>query len=90
MTKRPTRGPAWVRRALIISTVIAVLGFASLLALYLQPWASCPGIDDSSAGCPVEGPQVIIQQVVMLILVAGVLGVGASALVLARYRSARR
>jgi hypothetical protein len=74
---------------MIVSAVLAALGLISAVLLFLQPWASCPGVDDSSAGCPVQGTQVVVQQIAMLILAVGMLGLVASALVRARWRSIR-
>jgi len=32
--------------------VLVAIGILGLLTGLLQPWASCPEVDDSSAGCP--------------------------------------
>ncbi|WP_041292349.1 hypothetical protein [Kineococcus radiotolerans] len=74
---------------MIASAVLAALGLVSAVLLFLQPWASCPGVDDSSAGCPVEGAQVVVQQIAVLVLVVGVLGLVASSLARAGWRSIR-
>ncbi|WP_152666791.1 hypothetical protein [Arthrobacter sp. YC-RL1] len=41
------------RRFLIcLATLLTLLGAAGSVIMFLQPWRSCPEIDDSSAGCP--------------------------------------
>lgn len=89
MSGTSPRGPVWALRSMIVSAVLAVLGLVSAVLLSLQPWASCPGVDDSSAGCPVQGTQVVVQQIAVLVLVVGVLGLVASCLARAGWRSIR-
>ncbi len=56
---------------MIVSAVLTALGLVSVVVLFLQPWASCPGVDDSSAGCPVQGAQVVVQQIAVLVWWSG-------------------
>ena len=58
-----------------------VVGVLAMVLLLLQPWASCPEIDDVPAGCPVQGAQATVQAATMLIVVVGALGLLGSLLV---------
>ncbi|ALD63161.1 hypothetical protein AFL94_03520 [Arthrobacter sp. LS16] len=41
------------RRFLVwLAALLTLLGAAASVIMFLQPWRSCPEIDDSSAGCP--------------------------------------
>lgn len=57
-----------------LCAAVGILGFAGAILLYLQPWASCPGIDDSSAGCPAPSGQATLFFFFVVLLVAGVTG----------------
>lgn len=39
--------------------------------MFLQPWKSCPEIDDSSAGCPATTSEVSILALSFIIMLAG-------------------
>jgi len=56
---------AWLARGLVVATSagVALVAAAACLLLFLQPWRSCPEIDDSSAGCPALPRDVALLQV---------------------------
>jgi len=66
---------AWLTRGLVAATsaVVALTAAAACLLLFLQPWRSCPEIDDSSAGCPALPRDVALLQVSVVVLLVAVL-----------------
>lgn len=60
-------------------TVYTVLGLALTVAgavggfvVFLQPWRSCPEIDDSSAGCPPTSSDQALLALALFVLLVGV------------------
>ncbi|NAZ81187.1 hypothetical protein GTR02_05095 [Kineococcus sp. R8] len=69
----PARPDRW-RTARVVSAVLLATGLTATVLLVLQPWASCPGIDDAPAGCPVGATQVAWTGASLQLAAAGVLG----------------
>lgn len=53
-------------------TVLTLAGAAGAFVMFLQPWRSCPEIDDSSAGCPATGSDIGLLGVAVLVLMVGI------------------
>ena len=56
-----------------LGTVLTLAGLAGGFVMFLQPWRSCPEIDDSSAGCPATGSDQGLLGVAVLVLMVGIL-----------------
>lgn len=66
---------AWLLRGLVVATsaVVALISAAASFLLFLQPWRSCPEIDDSSAGCPALPRDVALLQISVVVFLVAVL-----------------
>ena len=56
----------------ILGTVLTLAGVAGGFVMFLQPWRSCPEIDDSSAGCPAAGSDQGLLGAAVLVLMVGI------------------
>jgi hypothetical protein len=65
----------WLTRGLVVavSGFVAFVAAAACVLLFLQPWRSCPEIDDSSAGCPALPRDVALLLVSVVVLLVAVL-----------------
>ena len=52
----------------VLGTMLTFAGVAGGFVMFLQPWRSCPEIDDSSAGCPATGSDQGLLGVAVLVL----------------------
>lgn len=52
--------------------LLVVTGAAGSFVMFLQPWRSCPEIDDSSAGCPATTGDLGLLGLAIAVLLAGV------------------
>jgi len=41
--------------------------------MFLQPWRSCPDVDDSSAGCPATSTDTAVLGLAIAVLFAGIM-----------------
>lgn len=55
-----------------LGTLLVLAGTAGIFVMFLQPWRSCPEIDDTSAGCLSTGSHQGLFGVAILALVAGI------------------
>lgn len=55
-----------------LGIVLTLVGVAGGFLMFLQPWRSCPEIDDSSAGCPATGSDQGLLAVAVLVLMVGI------------------
>lgn len=55
-----------------LGTVLTLAGVAGGFVMFLQPWGSCPEIDNSSAGCPATGSDQGLLGVAVLVLLVGI------------------
>lgn len=55
-----------------VGTILTLVGLAGGFVLVLQPWRTCPGIDDSPAGCPATGGDQSLLGIALLVLMAGI------------------
>lgn len=53
--------------------LLTVTGAVGSVVGFLQPWRSCPEIDDSSAGCPATSSDQALLAVALFILLVGVI-----------------
>ncbi|GAA1166619.1 hypothetical protein [Nesterenkonia sandarakina] len=53
--------------------VLGLVGAGGGLVMLLQPWKSCPEIDDSSTACPATSAESVL---LFVLLVISLLGVG--------------
>ncbi len=67
------------RRFLIwLAALLTLLGAVGGIVMFLQPWRSCPEIDDSSAGCPAtESDLALLGLAVAAMLIGLVLWIAA-------------
>ena len=59
--------------------LVLLAGSALTLVSFLQPWESCPDIDDSSAGCPASTATATLTMVGVGLTFAGTVLVGLQA-----------
>lgn len=55
-----------------VGLVLGMVGAASSFIMFLQPWRSCPEIDDSSAGCPATESDLALFGLAIALLLVGV------------------
>lgn len=56
-----------------LGSLITFLGLAGGFVMFLQPWRSCPEIDDSSAGCPANATDQGLLGVAVLLVIIGIM-----------------
>jgi hypothetical protein len=56
----------------VLGLILSVVGAAGSFVVFLQPWRSCPEIDDSSAGCPATSSDQALLALALFILLVGV------------------
>lgn len=56
---------------LVCGTLLALAGLTSCVVFALQPWRSCPEIDDSAAGCPATPADSLFLVLSFFILLVG-------------------
>lgn len=55
-----------------LGLLLTLSGVAGSIVIVLQPWRSCPEIDDSSAGCPATSGDQALLGLALFILLVGV------------------
>lgn len=55
-----------------IGSLLVLVGVVGGFVMFLQPWRSCPEIDDSSAGCPATGIDLTLLGVSLLVAMLGI------------------
>lgn len=55
-----------------LGLLLTLAGSAGGVVMFLQPWRSCPEIDDSSAGCPSTSGDLGLLGRAIAVLLAGV------------------
>lgn len=55
-----------------LGLVLTISGAVGGFVVFLQPWRSCPEIDDSSAGCPATPDDQALLGIALFVLVVGV------------------
>lgn len=61
---------AWRSTVLVVASVIAAAAGIACGVLLLQPWRSCPEIDDSFLACPMTAPDTTLLLISLVTLVA--------------------
>lgn len=56
-----------------LGLLLTLSGAVGSVVVFLQPWRSCPEIDDSSAGCPPTSGDQALLVLALFILLIGVL-----------------
>lgn len=56
----------------VLGILLTVVGAVGSFVVFLQPWRSCPEIDDSSAGCPATPNDQALLALALFILLGGV------------------
>jgi hypothetical protein len=56
----------------VLGLLLTVVGSVGSFVVFLQPWRSCPNIDDSSAGCPTTSSDQALMGLALFILLVGV------------------
>lgn len=56
----------------VLGLLLTVGGAVGSFVVFLQPWRSCPEIDDSSAGCPTTANDQALLALALFILLVGV------------------
>ncbi|PQZ93725.1 hypothetical protein CQ018_08710 [Arthrobacter sp. MYb227] len=57
---------------LTIGLLLTLAGAAGSFVMLLQPWRSCPEIDDSSAGCPATSSDTALLGLAIAVFLFGV------------------
>lgn len=57
---------------MMLGLLLTLAGAAGGFVMFLQPWRSCPEIDDSSAGCPATSNDVGLLGLAISVLLVGV------------------
>jgi hypothetical protein len=52
--------------------LLTLAGVVGGFVMFLQPWRSCPEIDDSSAGCPATSGDTALFGLAIAVLLAGI------------------
>ena len=55
-----------------LGVLFVLLGVVGSFVMFLQPWRSCPEIDDSSAGCPATSDDTALLGLAIAVLLAGI------------------
>lgn len=55
-----------------LGLLLTLAGAAGGFVMFLQPWRSCPEIDDSSAGCPATSGDTSLLDLAIAVLLVGV------------------
>jgi len=76
----PGHRSAWRSTVLVMSSVIAAAAGIACGVLLLQPWRSCPEIDDSFLACPMTAPDTTLLVISLVTLVAALAVVVATAI----------
>lgn len=63
-----SRNTVYVALGLLLTLAGAVGSFV----MFVQPWRSCPEIDDSSAGCPATSIDTVLLALALAVLFLGV------------------
>lgn len=56
----------------VLGLLLTLSGAVGSFVVFLQPWRSCPEIDDSSAGCPATPSDQALLALALFILLVGV------------------
>jgi hypothetical protein len=56
----------------MLGLLLTLAGAAGGFVMFLQPWRSCPGIDDSSAGCPATSDDTALLGLAISVLLVGI------------------
>lgn len=56
----------------VLGLLLTIVGGVGSFVVFLQPWRSCPEIDDSSAGCPATYSDQALMGLALFILLVGV------------------
>ncbi|MFY9678937.1 hypothetical protein [Glutamicibacter protophormiae] len=56
---------------LSLAALLALLGAVGGIVMFLQPWRSCPEVDDSSAGCPAASGDLALLGLAVAAMVVG-------------------
>lgn len=56
----------------VLGLLLTVVGGVGSFVAFIQPWRSCPDIDDSSAGCPATSSDLALLVLALFILLVGV------------------
>lgn len=58
----------------VLGLLLTISGAVGSVVVFLQPWRTCPEIDDSSGGCPpTSGDQAVLVLALFILLVGVVL-----------------
>ncbi len=57
----------------VLGLLLTMCGAVGGFVVFLQPWRSCPDIDDSSAGCPATSGDQVLLILALFILIVGAL-----------------
>lgn len=55
-----------------LGLLLTLAGSAGGFVMFLQPWRSCPAIDDSSAGCPAASADTALLGLAISVLLVGI------------------
>ena len=55
-----------------LGLLLTLAGAASGFVMFMQPWRSCPEIDDSSAGCPATSDDTALLGLAIAVLLVGI------------------
>lgn len=55
-----------------LGLLLTLAGAVGSFVVFLQPWRSCPEIDDSSAGCPATSSDLTLLGLAISVLLVGV------------------
>lgn len=55
-----------------LGLLLTLAGVAGSFVMFLQPWRSCPEIDDSSAGCPATSSDTALLGLAISALLVGI------------------
>lgn len=55
-----------------LGILFVLSGAGGSVVMFLQPWRSCPEIDDSSAGCPATSTDTALLGLAIAVMLAGI------------------
>ena len=55
-----------------LGILLTLAGAVGSVVMFLQPWRSCPEIDDSSAGCPATSNALALLGLAVAVLLVGI------------------